>query len=388
MRELGVIENGTVLVREGRIDWVGRSEDFSKKLDVSTEVLDASELILMPGFVDSHTHLVFAGTREEEFSLRTRGRSYRDIAEKGGGILATVANVRSTTKKDLKKQARRYLAAMMRLGTTTVEIKSGYGLDVENEVKMLEAIDELKKEELVNIVPTLLCAHAVPVEFRGRKSEYVNLVIEEMVPSVGRRKLAEFCDVFCDSDYFEVKECERILRAGLEHGLKPKVHADEFTSSAGAELAAGMKAASADHLEHVSDRGIEALARAGTIGTLLPGVSLFLGHPYAPARKLIDRGVPVALATDFNPGSCMCYVMPLMMTIACTQMGMTPEEVITASTINAAAALNRSHDIGSIEVGKRADLILLDIPNYKYLPYHFGINHVVKTIIQGTILEM
>ncbi|HEY4643565.1 MAG TPA: imidazolonepropionase, partial [Bacteroidota bacterium] len=381
-------ENGTVLVREGRIDWVGRSEDFSKKLDVSTEVLDASELILMPGFVDSHTHLVFAGTREEEFSLRTRGRSYRDIAEKGGGILATVANVRSTTKKDLKKQARRYLAAMMRLGTTTVEIKSGYGLDVENEVKMLEAIDELKKEELVNIVPTLLGAHAVPVEFRGRKSEYVNLVIEEMVPSVGRRKLAEFCDVFCDSDYFEVKECERILRAGLEHGLKPKVHADEFTSSAGAELAAGMKAASADHLEHVSDRGIEALARAGTIGTLLPGVSLFLGHPYAPARKLIDRGVPVALATDFNPGSCMCYVMPLMMTIACTQMGMTPEEVITASTINAAAALNRSHDIGSIEVGKRADLILLDIPNYKYLPYHFGINHVVKTIIQGTILEM
>lgn len=388
MRELGVIENGTVLVREGRIDWVGRSEDFSKKLDVSTEVLDASDLILMPGFVDSHTHLVFAGTREEEFSLRTRGRSYRDIAEKGGGILATVANVRSTTKKDLKKQARRYLAAMMRLGTTTVEIKSGYGLDVENEVKMLEAIDELKKEELVNIVPTLLGAHAVPVEFRGRKSEYVNLVIEEMVPSVGRRKLAEFCDVFCDSDYFEAKECERILRAGLEHGLKPKVHADEFTSSAGAELAAGMKAASADHLEHVSDRGIEALARAGTIGTLLPGVSLFLGHPYAPARKLVDRGVPVALATDFNPGSCMCYVMPLMMTIACTQMGMTPEEVITASTINAAAALNRSHDIGSIEVGKRADLILLDIPNYKYLPYHFGINHVVKTIIQGTILEM
>ena len=219
-------------------------------------------------------------------------------------------------------------------------------------------------------------------------SDLVNLVIEEMVPSVGRRKLAEFCDVFCDSDYFEVNECERILRAGLEHGLKPKVHADEFTSSAGAELAAGMKAASADHLEHVSDRGIEALARAGTIGTLLPGVSLFLGHPYAPARKLIDRGVPVALATDFNPGSCMCYVMPLMMTIACTQMGMTPEEVITASTINAAAALNRSHDIGSIEVGKRADLILLDIPNYKYLPYHFGINHVVKTIIQGTILEM
>lgn len=388
MRELGVIENGTVLVREGRIDWVGRSEDFSKKLDVSTEVLDASDLILMPGFVDSHTHLVFAGTREEEFSLRTEGLSYREIAEKGGGILATVANVRRMTKKDLKKQARRHLTAMMRLGTTTVEIKSGYGLDVENEVKMLEAIDELKKEELVNIVPTLLGAHAVPVEFLGRKSEYVNLIIEEMIPYVGRRKLAEFCDVFCESDYFEVKECERILRAGLEHGLKPKVHADEFTSSAGAELAAQMNAASADHLEHVSDRGIEALARAGTIGTLLPGVSLFLGHPYAPARKLVDRGVPVALATDFNPGSCMCYVMPLMMTIACTQMGMTPEEVITASTINAAAALNRSHDIGSIEVGKRADLILLDIPNYKYLPYHFGINHVVKTIIQGTILEM
>ncbi|MEE9225525.1 MAG: imidazolonepropionase [Bacteroidota bacterium] len=387
MRDLGVIENGTVLVQQGRIAWVGRSVDFSMDIDASMEVIDASDRILLPGFVDPHTHLVFAGSREGEFALRTEGASYRQIAEKGGGILATVAKVRETSKKHLKKLALRHLTEMMKLGTTTVEVKSGYGLDFDNELKMLEAINELVKEELINVVPTFLGAHAVPTEYRDRKSDYIRLIVERLIPYVGTKKLAEFCDVFCEAGYFGMEECEQILEEGKKFGMRPKVHADEFNPSSGAELAARVGAVSADHLEYVNERGIELMGHKGVVATLLPGVSFFLGHSYAPARKLIDAGVPVALATDFNPGSCMCYSMPLMMTMACTQMGMTPEEVITASTLNAAAAVSRSHELGSIEVGKRGDLILLNIGNYRFLPYHFGANHVVKTIIQGTMLE-
>lgn len=388
MRDLGVIEEGAVLVRDGRIGWVGRSVDSPKDLDSSVEVIDASDCIVLPGFVDSHTHLLFAGSREQEFALRTVGVSYRQILERGGGILATVTNVQWTSKKDLKKLARRHLAEMMKLGTTTVEVKSGYGLDFENEVKMLEAINELGKEELINVVATFLGAHAIPTEYHDRKSDYVQFIIENLIPYVGTKRLAEFCDVFCDAGYFDEQETERILEEGKKFGLKPKLHADEFTPSSGAEVAARVGAVSADHLEHVTEKGIEQLAEHGVVGTLLPGVSFFLGHSYAPARKLIEAGVPVALATDFNPGSCMCYSMPLMMTIACAQMRMTTEEVITASTLNAAAALNRSQEIGSIEVGKRADLVLANVSNYQFLPYHFGTNHIVKTIIRGTVLEL
>jgi len=253
---------------------------------------------------------------------------------------------------------------------------------------MLEAVNELRKEELINVVPTLLGAHALPIEYRDRRSQFLQLIVEQLIPYVGRKKLAEYCDVFCDEGYFTTEESGRILQEGKKFEMRPKVHADEFTASGGAELASRVGAVSADHLEHVSETGIQQLAKREVVGTLLPGVSFFLGHSYAPARKLIEAGVPVALATDFNPGSCMCYSMPLMMTIACTHMGMTPEEAITASTLNAAAAVSRSHELGSIEIGKRGDLILLDIPNYRFLPYHFGVNHVSKTIIQGTILEV
>lgn len=388
MRDLGIIENGTLLVRDGQIAWLGPAADFSMAVDATMDIIDASGCILLPGFVDSHTHLLFAGSREQEFALRTEGSTYRQIAEIGGGILSTVTNVRWTSKKDLKKLARKRLAEMMRFGTTTVEVKSGYGLDIDNEVKMLEAINELRKEELINVVPTLLGAHALPMEYRGRKSQFLQLIVEELIPYVGRKKLAEYCDVFCDEGYFNTEESEWILEEGKKFEMKPKVHADEFTASGGAELAGRVGAVSADHLEHVSEKGIQQLAKREVVGTLLPGVSFFLGHSYAPARKLIEAGVPVALATDFNPGSCMCYSMPLMMTIACTHMGMTPEEAITASTLNAAAAVSRSHELGSIEIGKRGDLILLDIPNYRFLPYHFGVNHVSKTIIQGTVLEV
>jgi imidazolonepropionase len=294
---------------------------------------------------------------------------------------------RAASKRELKRSTARYLAAMLRHGTTTVEIKSGYGLTPADEVKMLEGITELREEEVIGVVPTFIGAHAVPPEYRGRKQEYIRLVAEKMIPYVGRKRLAEFCDVFCDIGYFDIAESEAILRAGREAGLKLKLHADELSASGGAELAARMGAVSADHLERVSDEGVAALRASGTVAGLLPGVSFFLGHGYAPARRLIDAGVTVAIASDFNPGSCMSFSMPLMMTIACTQMRMTPEEAITAATLNGAAALGIGDRVGSIEPGKAADLIVAEVPDYRYLAYHFGVNHITMTVKNGTILE-
>ncbi len=277
---------------------------------------------------------------------------------------------------------------MMRHGTTTVEIKSGYGLDMDSEVRMLEAINELRDEEMMSIVPTFIGAHAIPPEFRGNTTGYVDLVVGNMLPYVGRKRLAAFCDVFCEPGYFDVAESETILRAGKALGMLPKIHAEELQPSGGAALAARIGAVSADHLEHVSDEGIRALREGGVVAALLPGVSFFLRHGYAPARRLIDAGVTVALASDFNPGSCMSYSMPLMMTIACTQMGMTPEEALTATTLHGAAALGLAGEAGSIEPGKRADLIVADVPDYRFLAYHFGTNHITTVIKNGTILEL
>ncbi|MBI4548594.1 MAG: imidazolonepropionase [Ignavibacteriae bacterium] len=387
MRELGIIENAAVLIENGVITWVGRMEELSMGSLKDTEVLDCLDNVVMPGFVDSHTHLLFAGSREDEFALRSQGVTYREIAARGGGILNTVKHVRQATKKELKKNARQWLSAMLQQGTTTVEIKSGYGLDTQSEIKMLEAINELNKEEVMAVVPTFLGAHAVPPEFKDQKADYVETITNTMIPYVSSKKLALFCDVFCEQGYFDVEDSRVILTQAKQFGLHVKLHAEEFSSSGGAELAASLGAVSADHLEHITEKGIQALLKAGVVATLLPGVSFFLNHQYAPARKLIDAGVTVAIATDFNPGSCMSYSMPLMMTIACTHMGMTPEEVITASTLNAAAALNLSHELGSITVGKKADMIVLDIPNYTYLPYHFGENHVVKVVKDGVVLE-
>ena len=388
MRDIGLIENAAVLIENDKITWIGRMEELSMGSMRDTDVLDCIGKVVMPGFVDAHTHLVFAGSREDEFAMRSSGATYQQIAQSGGGILNTVKHVRSASKKDLKKHARHTLSAMMKHGTTTVEIKTGYGLDMDNEIKMLEAINELNVEELMTIVPTFLGAHAIPPEYQNRKADYIQEITERMIPYVGSKKLAAFCDVFCEKGYFELEESNAILLKGKQHGLTPKIHAEELTSSRGSEIAAALEAASADHLEHISEKGITALANAGVVGMLLPGVSFFLNHTYAPARKLIDAGVPVALATDFNPGSCMSYSMPLMMTIACTQMKMTPEEAITASTLNAAASLNLSNEVGSIEVGKRADLVVLDIPNYTFLAYHFGENHVAKVVKNGVVLEV
>jgi imidazolonepropionase len=369
------------------IDWVGPMSAWNGELPEDCSEIDATGMVVLPGFVDSHTHMMFAGSREKEFALRARGATYQDIAGEGGGILSTVHHVRHAEKRVLKRQTARYINEMMRHGTTTVEIKTGYGLSLDAEIKMLEAINELRREEIMDVVPTFIGAHAIPPEFAGRTDEYVDLVVEKMIPYAGRKGLAAFCDVFCEQGYFGLAESERILEAGKAWGMKPKIHADELTSLGGAELAARVGAVSADHLEHVSPRGIEAMRDAGTVAGLLPGVSFFLNHGYAPARALIDGGVAVAIASDFNPGSCMSFSMPMMMTIACTQMGMTPEEAITASTFNGAAALGMSATVGSVERGKKADLLVADIPDYRFLAYHFGVNHVRMTIKGGTILE-
>lgn len=387
MNDLSVLSDAGVLCERGLITWVGPMRDWNRTLPETVGELDAEGKVVLPGFVDAHTHAMFAGHRAHEFALRARGSTYQEIADAGGGILSTVAHVRAASKKELKKQTRRYLTAMMQHGTTTVEIKSGYGLDMESEVKMLEAINELNNEEMMTIVPTFLGAHAYPPEYKADPPAYVDLIVQQMIPYIGKKKLARFCDVFCEKGYFDLVASERILTEGKTWGMQPKVHADELTPLGGAELAARVGAVSADHLEYISPQGIAALREAGVVATLLPGVSFFLGHGYAPARALIDAGVAVAIASDFNPGSCMSFSLPMMMTIACTQMRLTPEEALTACTLNAAAALNLSSTVGSIEVGKRADLILADLPDYRFLAYHFGINPIVTTIKNGTILE-
>jgi imidazolonepropionase len=387
MSDIGVIPNGAVIIEGDTIAWCGRMEDLSMSSVKEASVLDCMNRVVMPGFVDSHTHLLFAGSREEEFAMRTRGATYQEIAEKGGGIVSTMEQVRAASKRDLKKYARRWLHRLLEHGTTTVEVKSGYGLDMDSEIRMLEAIAELDAEEVISIVGTFLGAHALPPEFGRQKHEYVREVVDRMIPYIGSKRLAAFCDVFCEKGYFTTAESRLILNQGKHFDMAPKVHAEELNTTGGAELAVSLGAASADHLENVSDEGIAALAGSDTVATLLPGVSFFLGHRYAPARQLIDAGAAVAIASDFNPGSCMSFNMQLMMTIACTQMRMTPEEAITAATLNGAAALRISGQAGSIEAGRKADLCVLDVPNYRWIPYHFGVNHVEKVVKHGVILE-
>jgi imidazolonepropionase len=388
MRDLGVISNAGVYCNGGKIAWTGPMSEATRAVPGDVAELDASGRCVLPGFVDSHTHAMFAGSRVEEFALRAAGATYQEIAKQGGGIVSTVRAVRAADKKSLKRPTARYLTDMLRCGTTTVEIKSGYGLAKDAEIKMLEAINELKDEEIIRVVPTFLGAHAIPPEYRDKPHDYVNLVTNEIMPYVGKKKLAEFCDVFCETGYFDLEESELILLAGKTWGMHPKLHADELSPLGGAELAGRIGAVSADHLERVSVAGIAALRSAGVVAGLLPGVSFFLNHGYAPARELIEAGVAVAIATDFNPGSCMSYSMPMMMTIACTQMRLTPEEAITAATLHGAAALGLSAQVGSIETGKEADLIVADVPDYRHIAYHYGVNHVQTVVKNGTILEL
>jgi imidazolonepropionase len=350
------------------------------------EVIDAAGKTVIPGFIDSHTHLVFAGSREDEFEQRLRGLSYQDIAERGGGINSTVRRVRESTKAELKRLARHRLNRLLSFGVTTIEVKSGYGLSLADELKCLEVVADLNAEGPWELVPTFLGAHAFPPEFTANREGYVRLLVDEMLPEISRCRLARFCDVFCDVGAFTLEETEVILRKAQELGFKLKLHADELSPLGGAELAARLGAVSADHLLCVTEAGIDALARSETVATLLPGTAFFLGMNYAPARKLIDRGVRVALASDCNPGTCPTENLPLVGTMACTQMKMLPSETLAALTYNAAAAIGCGDRLGCIAVGKQADLLICDVSDYRQLFYHFGVNHVWRVIKRGRVV--
>lgn len=366
MRDLKIIKDGAVALEGEKIVAVGRTDEIDNK----GETIDAEGKVVMPGFVDPHTHLIFDGTREEEFQMKIEGKSYMEIMEAGGGIYYTVEKTRQASKETLKENAVKTLDRMAKFGTTTIEAKSGYGLDAETEVKSLECIAEI--EHPVEHVPTYL-AHAVPKKFRG---DYVQYIIEEILPRTA--PLAEFVDVFCEKGIFSFDETRRIIEEARKYSLIPRLHADEF-SSGGAELAAELNCISADHLEHTTEEGIERLAQSKVVGILLPGTPFVLNSEYPRARKMIEAGVPVALATDFNP-NCMTESMQIIISLACIKMRMTLAEAISASTINAAYSISRTN-IGSIEVGKQADIIILDIPNHKHLGYHFGVN-LVETVIK------
>ena len=386
MREAGVVEDGAVVVEGGRIAWVGPTRELPP-VGAGAEVVDCSGRVVLPAFVDSHTHLLFAGSREDEWEQRLRGRTYQEIAAAGGGILATVRRVRQASKEELKDLARPRLRRLLEFGIGTVEVKSGYGLSPADELKCLEAVADLNAEGPLELVPTFLGAHAVPPEFRGDRDGYVRLLCEEMLPEVARSGLAEFCDVFCETGVFSVAESERILTKARALGLRLKLHADELSPLGGAELAARLRAASADHLLQVTDAGIEALAASDVVATLLPGTAFFLGAEFAPARRLIDRGATVALATDCNPGTCPTENLPLVGAMACARMGMTPAESVNALTLNAAAAVGRSDRVGSLAPGKQADLAVFSVPDYRRLFYHFGINHVWRVYKRGRLVH-
>jgi imidazolonepropionase len=385
MQELGIIHNGGLAVKDGKIVAVGKTSDVTKVFKAEN-VIRANGKIVLPGFVDPHTHLVFAGSREDEFQMRVEGAYYMVILSSGGGILKTVKETRKASAEKLVDFGLKTLDVMLEHGTTTAEAKSGYGLITKDELKILEAIKRLDQLHAVDIVPTFFGAHAIPPEFQGSPMNYVNLIIEEMIPKVAEKGLAEFCDVFCEKGIFSLEQTRRILAAGKNYGLKPKVHADEMSLLGGAELAADIGATSADHLLFSSDEGIKAMSDKNVVAVLLPAAAFSLmGGRYADARKMIDFGVPVALGTDFNP-SCWVENQQLVIAFACHFMRLTPAEAITAATINAAHAIGRASEVGSLEVGKKADVIVLDVPNHKFLGYRFGVNLVDKVIKNGRLV--
>ena len=386
---LGIIRNGALAVKNGKIVWIGKTNELSKSLGLkrNRKEIDATGQVVIPGLIDSHTHIVFGGSRENEFEQRLQGLSYLEIAERGGGILSTVEATRKASFEELFLLGKKRLNRMLSGGVTTIEAKSGYGLSLKDELKILKVMRELDEDHPVEIVPTFLGAHTVPKEFKNNRQGYVNLLTEEMIPRIAERKLAEFCDVFCEEKAFDLEESRKILETGKRYGLKPKIHADQLSSGGGAELAAEVGAYSADHLEYVSPDGIERMAEKGVTAILLPGASFFLSmKKLPPAREMIEKGVTIALATDLNPGSSMTESLPLIMTMGCTMFRMLPREVIQATTIHAAKSVGRERNIGSLEIGKQADIAIFDIPNYRYLPYHFGVGHVEIVIKKGKVV--
>jgi imidazolonepropionase len=387
MSDLKIIPDGTVVIEDGLIWKVGETEEVMRNVDTARyEIIDASGKAVLPGFVDSHTHLVFGGYRAEEFSWRLRGMTYMEIMAQGGGIVSTVEATRKASKEELVNLGRKRLDRMLAFGVTTVEGKSGYGLDYATEVKQLAVMGELDATHPVDVARTFLGAHAVPQGYMGNEEGYIEYLIQEVLPDVAKGRLAEFCDVFCEKGVFSIPQSQRLLENARSLGLQLKIHADEITPLGGTELAAELGAISADHLMFASDNGIRKLAEAGVVATLLPGTAFSLKEPYARARFMIDNGCAVALATDFNPGSCFSESIPLIFSLATIYMGMSPEEAVTACTINGAAAIGREKMLGSLDVGKSGDAIILEFPSYRYIPYHIGVNCVEKVVKKGQLV--
>ncbi len=380
MKETGLIEGGALVVKGEEILEVGKSGDLENKYDAD-RIIDASGKTVIPGFVDPHTHLVFAGSREDELMKKIKGKSYLEILEEGGGILRTVRSTRKASREELKEQSKKRLNQMLSFGTTTAEAKSGYGLDKDNEIKSLEVISDLNEDHPIDLVPTYLGAHSLPPEFENG-DEYIDYCIKEVLPEVINNNLACFCDVFCEKGVFDSAQSKRLLEAAKESGLKPRVHADEIENIGCSSMAADIQAISAEHLVKISEMDIEKIKGSGTIGILLPGTPFMLmDDEYSPARKMIDEGVPIALATDLNP-NCWTESMQSIITLACLQMKLTPSEALTASTYNAARAVDKKN-IGSLEKGKKADFLILDVPNHLHIPYRFGVNLVDKVYKNG-----
>jgi imidazolonepropionase len=389
LRELSIIPGGAMLVASGRIEKVGPRaviESLIERED-DCEIVDAGGRVVLPGFVDAHTHPVFAGTRVAEFEERAGGVTYQEIAARGGGIQSTVRATRAASLEDLVNAGKRYADRFLRTGTTTVEAKSGYGLTLEDELKILQAIKRLNSETALRYVSSFLGAHDVPPEYKSHRGKYVSLLLEKMLPRVAEEKLAEFCDVFCEAKVFTTEESRQILLAARRHGLGLRIHADQLSLSGGAELAAELHTVTADHLEHTDSKGIAALRSAGVQPVLLPGSVYALGsNRYPAAREMIEAGLAVVLATDFNPGSSPTASLTMIHSIAATHMGVTPAESITASTINAAYSLNRGGQIGSLEAGKLADFVIHDVGDYRELAYFFGVEHPWRTYAGGILV--
>ncbi|SHK47926.1 imidazolonepropionase [Paramaledivibacter caminithermalis] len=387
MNDLHIINDGAVIIEEGIIKAVGATQEVLKSISEDDyEVIDASQKTVLPGFVDSHTHFIFGGYRAEEFSWRLRGDSYMEIMNRGGGIINSVKGTKEASKEELIKLGKKRLNSMLSFGVTTVEGKSGYGLDFETEIKQLEVMEELDKIHPLDIVKTFLGAHAVPKEYKGREDEFIDFIIEDVLPIVKKRNLAEFCDIFCEKNVFSVEQSRRLLLKAKEMGMKLKIHADEIVRLGGAELAAEIEAVSADHLLQASDDGIKAMAQRGVVATLLPCTAFSLKEEFARGRYMIDNGCAVALATDFNPGSCFTESIPLVIALATLYMKMSIEETITALTINGAAAIDKADTIGSIDVGKKGDIVIHEFPSYKFLPYHIGVSTVEQVIKNGIMV--
>lgn len=386
MNDIEILENVYIAIKDGRFYEIGIDDNYLKLVNENTKIKDAHKKLVTPGLIDAHTHLVHGGSRENEFAKKLEGVPYLEILKSGGGILSTVKSTKEASFEQLYFKAKNSLDRMLELGVTTVESKSGYGLEIDTEIKQLEVAKKLDEDHPIDLVHTFLGAHAVPLEYKENPEKFVEIIINEMMPKVKDLGLAEFCDVFCEDSVFNIDQTRRIFEHAKNLGYKLKIHADEIVSLGGAELSAQMGCISADHLMAASDYGIELMAQNGVIANILPGTSFNLNKDYANARKMIDSNVAVSLSSDYNPGSCPSENLQFVMQLGCLGLKMTPNEVLSSVTINAACAIDRQNEIGSIEVGKKADLVIFDAPNVEYLMYHFGINHVCSVYKNGELV--